>query len=320
MSTEQALKMVEDTPEQTQLMEQSGDPFGVKQAIDAWKAEQTNLGQLQANRVELMKSVQAMNDAYKPIFKDIKTNPDLPKGLARRRLEDLSTTQKETMQGFLDQLTIVQQQISDQNEAVNRAFGIVNFNQDLQNQAETRMERQRDNARQNLNLMIQSGAIAGFTDADIASYAKGTGVSATALQKLKETALVPKLDQQTVRDDIGNTWSVVFDASGKEVSRNKLFSAAPKVASTKEAPKLAQWEVNNNEVATINKLMNMRASDGTPYTDQNGYFTVEGFKRIVANSSLPRSTIIEQFAGNISPYSAKNYGLTPAEIKKLGLK
>src|SRR3990167_2360782 len=104
---------------------QAGDQFGIKAEMDKFRAENTNLGELQKTRVELMKNVKALNEAFDPIIKDIKNNPDLPKGLAARRLKDLATSQKETLQGFLDQLEIVGQQIDDQNEVVNRQFQVV---------------------------------------------------------------------------------------------------------------------------------------------------------------------------------------------------
>lgn len=178
---------VVDTQEQMEFLNQNPDPFGVKQAMDQFRAEQTNLSELQTSRVEIMKSIQALNEAYAPIIKDIKQNPNMPKALARRKMEGLAVTQKETLQGFLDQLQIVGQQIDDQNQIVNRAFQIVGMSQDQD-------ARMRDDMRQNLSLMINTGAIAGFNEADIQRYAQALGVNPAGLTKLKNEALTPKVD------------------------------------------------------------------------------------------------------------------------------
>lgn len=205
---------VVDTQDQLAFMNNAQDPFGVKQLIDQYKAEQTNLGQLEGNRIELMKNIQALNDAYRPILKDIKDNPDLPKALARLRIEDLAKSQKETLQGFLDQLDIVKQEISDQNENVNRAFNIMSFASSQQNQAQ-------DNMRANLQLMISSGAIGGFDDTELKQYAQALGVPLLGLTKARDAALKPKVDlvtnefaDGTLRGIDKNTGKVLWSIPG----------------------------------------------------------------------------------------------------------
>ena len=178
---------VVDTKEQLDFINQNQDPFGVKQLIDQVKSTQTNLGQLETTRVDLMKNVQALNQAYAPIIKEIKDNPNLPKALARRKIESLATSQKEVLQGFLDQLQVVNQQIDDQNQIVNRTLQIANFAQGQQNTAV-------DNARQALQLMISSGAIAGATDGELQQYASTLGMPLAGLKKAKEAAYDSKLD------------------------------------------------------------------------------------------------------------------------------
>lgn len=180
-----------DTQEQHDFMQQSEDPFGVKQAMDAFRASNTDLGNLQSQRIEVMKSIQALNDAYRPIIDDIKTNPNLPKALAARRLSDLQTKQKEVLQGFLDQQTILTQQISDQNETVNRAFNIATFSA---NQA----EKAQDNMRQNLQLFVNTGAIGAFTPKEVAQYAKATGMAEGVIQSMVKSAKDPNIKSDMV--------------------------------------------------------------------------------------------------------------------------
>ncbi len=205
---------VVDTPEQLAFIQGNQDPFGVKQLIDQVKATQTNLGQLETTRVDLMKNVQALNEAYRPIIKEIKENPNLPKALARRKIENLAISQKEVLQGFLDQLQVVNQQIDDQNQIVNRTLQIANFAQGQQNTAV-------DNARQALQLMISSGAIAGATDAELQQYASVLGMPLAGLKKAKEAAYDSKLDIITnefadgsLRGIDKNTGKTVWTLSG----------------------------------------------------------------------------------------------------------
>jgi len=228
---------VEDTMAQLDFVNQSEDPFGVKQALDQFKLKNTNLGNLLGTRVELMKNVQALNEAYRPIIKDIKENPDLPKALARRRLEDLATTQAETLQGFLDQLQIVTQQIDDQNQIVNRAFGIVEFAQGQANRAQ-------DDIRAALSLMINSGGIAGFSEAQINKYANALGIPADSLRTLKEQALEPKVDIITNEDANGNlvaldknTGKVVWSQPG--FAKTSGGDSSPKLLSVSDFKNLS---------------------------------------------------------------------------------
>lgn len=295
-----------DTTEQMEWLEMSEDPFGAKSLMDQWRAENTDLGNLQKTRIDLMKNVQALNDAYKPILKDIKENPDLPKALARRRIEDLATTQKEVLTGFLDQLEIVNQQVDDQNEMVNRAFNIMTF-------AVGQADKAKDNARQTLSLMMSTGAIAGFTNEEISRYAQTLGVSKQTLQKAKDAALAPKYEIVTNEFADGSIRGI-DKTTGKEIWR---IQGAAKVGGSGSSA--TQWETENSEIAAAREWMNKKIpNSGAPVTDANGYLTVEGFKFLLNNTTLSRDRFIKEMAGNISPWNSANYGLTPAERKSLG--
>lgn len=277
---------VVDTQEQMDFINSQQDPFGVRQAIDQFKAEQTNLGQLQNTRVELMKNVQALNEAYKPIIDDIKHNPDLPKGLARRRLEDLATTQKTTLQGFLDQLEIVGQQISDQNETVNRNFQIVTFANTQQNQFQ-------DNLRANLQMMINSGAIAGFSTKDINSYAQAIGISPDALLKAKNDALKPKTDQSVIGTSETGYYSVVTNKdTGAVISKTLVIPGTPK--STTET---------SNSTGAWGSYIDEAISKGGDVSSAVDYAIQEAYNR---NVKLTTAEI-----SNLRAYAQKKKGATP---------
>lgn len=294
-----------DTQEQLDFLNSSEDPFGVKQAMDEFRDTQTNLGELQRTRVDLMKNVQALNEAYTPIIKDIKENPDLPKALARRRLEDLASSQKEVLEGFLNQLEIVNQQINDQDEMVNRQFQILSMTQNQE-------ERARDNARQNLQLMISSGAIGGFSDADIKRTAQTLGISEKALRKAKEAALTPDVEIVTNEDANGNL-------VGIDKNTGKTMWSVAGMGKTGGENTKNQWQEENAEIDAARALLSSKdTATGIPYTDAGGYFTVEGLRLMLENTTLSRSRFLSEFGDRISPWNYNNYSLTPAEIKSLG--
>jgi len=201
---------VEDTPVQQQFIDQSEDPFGVRQALDEFKAQNTNLSQLLTDRQQVMKNIQALNNSYAPIFEDIKNNPNLPKALAQRRLEAVNQSQKKVMQGFLDQLELTNQSIDDQNTIVDRAFGIY---QETQNQEEKRQDR----ARKNLDLFIQTGAIGGFSDNDIKAYSQLLGIPTSAIQEMKTIANTPKTEIRGSSSE--GYYQISTDKNGKTTTK-----------------------------------------------------------------------------------------------------
>lgn len=202
---------VVDTSAQLDFINNSPDPFGIKQAMDEFKAQNTQLGELQSSRIETIKNIQALNDAYSGVIDEIKSNPNLPKGLATRRLQEINTQQKTTLQGFLNQMELINQSIADQNESVNRAFQIVE-------NAQSQQEKSQDNARQYLQLMVQSGAIGGFTEADINTYSQATGVSPSALKSLKDAANAPEYTTTSVND----TLVITDKKTGKVISQTPV--------------------------------------------------------------------------------------------------
>lgn len=209
---------VVDTQEQMEFIEQSQDPEGLKTALDQFRAEQTNLGALTTDRLNVMKQVQALNQTYAPILQDIKDNPNLPKALAMRRLEQVNKSQKEVLSGFLGQLEILEQAIGDQNRVVDRAFQIASKEEDKQ-------ERAKDNARQALQLMVTSGGIGGFTDNDIINYSKATGIPTSALSSMRTAANSPKTE---IKGSVEEGYTQFTTDKNGKVTAKKLTTAAPK--------------------------------------------------------------------------------------------
>lgn len=285
-----------DTQEQLDFLSQTADPFGVKQAMDDFRNSNTNLGALQVSRVEIMKNVQALNEAYRPIIDEIKENPNLPKALARRKLEGLAVTQKETLQGFLDQLSILNQQIDDQNEVVNRQFQIVNFSQNQANRAQ-------DDLRANLSLMMNSGAIAGFDDADINRYAAALGVNPKTLMKARDKALEPELNIVTNEFADGSLRGI-DQKTGKEVWR--IAGAGQPAAQT------VQGESSGIQAQLLKSRNEGDEADGV-YADPNLYAKLRSAAKMSASEFDNRFGYLVNPAskGRLGVGASASTGVTP---------
>lgn len=202
-----------DTPAQAAAIKANPVMQGL---LDDWKAQNTQLGALTASRIDVMKKVQAINDTYQGAIDEIKNNPNLPKGLAVRRLEAINTSQKSVLQGLTNQLQILEQQINDQNTVVNNAFHIVEFQQNAQ-------EKARDQALQNLQLMVTSHAIGGFNAQDIQTYSQALGIPASAIVAMKNAANQPDLQTQVVgSSDTGYQVVSIDKKTGKVVSQTQI--------------------------------------------------------------------------------------------------
>lgn len=286
---------VVDTQEQLDFIQQGADPFGVKQAIDDFRATNTNLSQLQTTRVELMKNIQALNDAYKPIFKDIKDNPDLPKALARRRIEDLATTQKEVLQGFLDQMEITNQQIDDQNQVVNRQFQIVQLSQSAEEKAQTRISNQ-------VKMMLDSGAIAGLTEYELSSLAQAANMPIAALKKAKEASLTPKVDIVTNEDANGNL-------VGVDKTTGKVVWKVPGMATT----------TTSGESSAVLGQLQASIKSSPDLKDMKGNVVIKGQTNQYADTAL-YSKLRSQAKMSASEFDGRfGYMVNPNDKGKLGI-
>lgn len=188
--------LTQDTTEQLAAIQQSEDPFGYRQAVDQFKSSQTNLDSLYKEQVDNLKQIQAANQAFTTIVSDVKNNPDLPKGLAMRRINEVQKTQKTKIDELLGSADIIKAQIDNQNELVNRNFKIA-----TEAKNDNDKTKERDMAK--FKLFVDTGAIGAFTDADIKKYASITGLSTSVISKMKSSAKDPNVDIYTTTDDKG---------------------------------------------------------------------------------------------------------------------
>ena len=186
---------IKETPEQLLWKEQL--PPEERQTITALMDQarrDLGLPQIETNILDTMKNIESINTTFQQFFEDVKNNPDLPKGLARRRLEFLDKEYKSKMDSFSSLLERLTEQRTQANDTLDRQFNIIKAEKD-----ET--ERMADNKRGTLELLITSGAIGGFNEDDIIRWSKEVGIPTSALRKMREVANNPKLE---VRGDLKN--------------------------------------------------------------------------------------------------------------------
>jgi len=179
---------VVDTPEQLEFINQSEDPFGAQQMIDEIKATQTNLAQKETRLMDLNNTITALTDAYKPIINDIKENPNMPKALARRKIEGLAFTQREALTGLLRAKETLTEEIGNENMKVNRALQIYQIASNEEN-------RRRDDARAMLSLYTSNPhLLMGMSDTELKQEAANLGIKYSGLKNLQDQAMNPKAD------------------------------------------------------------------------------------------------------------------------------
>lgn len=163
-------------------------PFDVASAMEQ-AINNSGLKQFQTQRVEALKALNSTVDAYKSIAEDIKLNPDLPKGLAQRRLQAVYEQQKNATSQLLGTLEVLDQQIDDLNFGLEREFGLIRTRAE---QEENNRQRAQQRVNDNLSLLIDSGAIGGMSDFELNQWSELAGVPIKALEKIRETSLEPE--------------------------------------------------------------------------------------------------------------------------------
>ena len=139
------------------------EQFNIQKMMDG-ERERLGLPGLEVKRVDMMRRIQATNEAFDLILQDIRNNPEFPKGLAKRRIALFSEQSARIIKGFTNQLGIINHQIESANAELNTRWNIVT---DLQSQR----ERRQDNARQFLSMIISGGALPALTDGDLRGMA-----------------------------------------------------------------------------------------------------------------------------------------------------
>lgn len=175
---------------------------------------QGGLPALENGRIDVMKQIQAANEAYEAIVKDIRDNPDLPKSLAKKRIEEFTRVNGIATKNLIGQLDIINQQIKDANDRVNEHFGIVK-------EAESEARQVTNDAQQFLSLQISSKGISNMSDQQLKNAAKAAGWSYESLKAIQKAVTSKGSDVTNVTtqvDQNGNVSYLGLDINNKPVN------------------------------------------------------------------------------------------------------
>lgn len=202
----------------------ASDPTGTQKEYYDKLYKELGQGKLQEQRIDTMKQLQAVQEVYQKVIDQIKENPNLPKGLAARRLTEVFEDQKFAASALIAQLEIIDQQIDDNNGEIDRQLGIFEYDKSQEEKAQERRMSQ-------LEMLISSGAIAGMTSAELQQWSAASGMPLTALQKVQNDMMNPEKSYGVeFRDDgAGNLVMITYDKN------NPLDRTVEQIGSSKPA-------------------------------------------------------------------------------------
>ena len=235
-----------------------GEKSGLKVQMDTFR-EQIGLPGLEKARVDVMSKLNATLNIYQKIVDDISNNPDLPKGLAARRIREFNKEYSTTIQNLQGQLAITNQQITDGNDRVNMEFKI-------SESEESRRQNAIDNSRAILQQYISTGALSVFDDTQLKQIADaGIGYNYSALISMRK-ALQDSQDKYSnfsvQTDEQGNATVIGITKDGKVSVLSKIAGVAK--------PK-SESEVETKLIGIENILSRSKGTDG--FVDPDIYLT-----------------------------------------------
>lgn len=177
----------------------------IKSQMDAARSS-LGLDSLQANRINLMNQIQATNQVYDSIIKDIQANPEMPKGLAQRRLAEVGKQQAINVTNLTNQMAITQQQINDANDQLNQQYQIIQ-NEDQRYYNE--MNRRQDFVN---GLLKMPGWVNNVSDSSLKQIANlGVGYDFNTLKGIQSAAAesVKEYSSTITKEDAGGNVTLI---------------------------------------------------------------------------------------------------------------
>lgn len=239
---------------------------------------------------ELELSLNEKAKAYSDAQTKINDNPFLSEGNRTGRIQKLTNDYNNSVKNDQDLLTMKKQDIATQLDLATKQFDI-----------ESTSAKQ---ALDQFNVLLQSGALAGASGADIANITKATGISSSMIQSAINSQ--KKKDVQTsvtTVDDGKNIYSVVINTQTGEIISKQAISASKPVAASASSQK------ESDQLAIQDRLR----------TDaRSGWTLADVFARYTGY--LDPNTIIQLYNANSSfgpakesaDYLANTYGVKPA--------
>lgn len=329
---------VAETLEQTQWLDSQPTDFRA-QFDQVYK--DSGLADINANITAKQAQINATNTAFQQIIKDIQDNPELPKGLAAKRISDFVDRNAIQLQNMNAELANLISSRDYANDQVNQYYGII------KDQA-AEDARKREANQSLLNNFIQSGAIANFSDKALEQASIATGISVSALKAAKKSVVDKQKDYSnfyTQTNDAGDLTIIGVDNKGNA----KVLSTVKGVAGTKstggtggltsyqefQGALSLKGQLNKStdaakEILRYTSLMNdaygrytsgeAKDLNATSQTIINSFSKILDPSSVVRESEYARSgdgvSLIQKIEGIGAKISQGGAGLTPKALKE----
>lgn len=157
---------------------------------------------------DTLKEIQATDEAFSAIIKDVQEDPDFPKGLARRRIQTIENERGVRLKALQGKAELLRTTLELKRQEFADRLGITQ--RAIQRQV-TQAEQQRDNARQQIQQFISSGAIADMSDAELQQWATAGGYTLGSLQAIKNSVAKnqDKYSQFITREDEAGNVTII---------------------------------------------------------------------------------------------------------------
>ena len=130
-----------------------------------------------------IKELQATDQAFNAIIQDVNDDPDFPKGLARRRIQEIEKEKGVRMTTLQNKISLLQQSLTMKQEEFKERMGITQraISREFDQQQE-----QKQSARNQLSMLMDTGAISNMSDTELYQLAQASGYTFESLKKIKE--------------------------------------------------------------------------------------------------------------------------------------
>lgn len=235
---------VEDTPAQLAWYKDSATPelaLQKQQAVDAWTAQNTNLNQSIAERSLIKQKVQATDEVFTNQINAIKDNPNLPKALARKQVQDLLAVNERVSKADLARIKSLDDEISTQQRVVDQAFQL---KQDKESDYKYAIQQQQQTLDRYLN---NPARISLLNPADLKALSQMSGISVSKLKGEAEKALTTKQELDHYTEDRTGDLVYIDHNTGKELYRIKGASYPQKAPGSQPTER----DINNDVAGAV---------------------------------------------------------------------
>lgn len=248
----------------------------------------------------LEKSLSDKAKAFSDAQMKINDNPFLSESSRTGRIQKLQTDYNQNVKNDQDLMVMKKQDIATQLDLATKQFDI---------NSQTAKQ-----ALDQFNVLLQSGALAGASGADIANITKATGISSSMIQSAIGSQ--KEKDRQTsvtTVDDGKNVYSVVIDSkTGAIINKQVIAASKPeKAAATTTADKTSYYQNALRQDAQAGRTLTQIFSLYTGYLDPNTILQLYN-----ANS---KSGPYKGDISKLSVYGVKDPSKAPTLAEQLGL-